>query len=59
MPNAIRFKQTQVSRQNGELARLKVVQGPDYGAVYVICGARATIGRGYVSEVSVSIIVLY
>ncbi len=54
MPNAIRFKQTQVSRQNGELARLKVVQGPDYGAVYVICGARATIGRGEENDIIIS-----
>jgi pSer/pThr/pTyr-binding forkhead associated (FHA) protein len=46
MSNAVRFKYVNVPRQQGELARLKVVQGPDYGAIYVIIGQRATIGRG-------------
>ena len=46
MSNAVRFKYVNVPRQQGELARLKVVQGPDYGAIYVIVGQRATIGRG-------------
>lgn len=46
MGAALKFKQAQVPRQQGEQARLKVVKGPDTGAVFVIHGARATIGRG-------------
>ena len=46
MNAALKFKQTHVARQTGELARIKVVQGPDYGHVYVITGPRASIGRG-------------
>ena len=46
MPNAVRFKQLSLERQKGELARFKVVQGPDYGAIYVITGTKALIGRG-------------
>ncbi len=46
MGSALRFKHTQVPRQQGEQARFKVVQGPDYGAVYVLVGTRAIMGRG-------------
>jgi hypothetical protein len=51
---ALRFKSTSVPRQQGELARLKVVQGPDFGAMYVVCGGRATIGRGEENDVVLS-----
>jgi pSer/pThr/pTyr-binding forkhead associated (FHA) protein len=54
MANALRFKSTQVPRQPGELARLKVVRGPDYGALYIITGKRASIGRGEENDVVVS-----
>ncbi len=54
MGNALRFKSTNVPRQQGEMARLKVVQGPDFGAMYVLCGARATIGRGEENDVVIS-----
>jgi pSer/pThr/pTyr-binding forkhead associated (FHA) protein len=46
MKNAQRFKHTNVPRQSGEIGRFKVVQGPDYGAVYVLTGKIASIGRG-------------
>src|SRR4051794_5511213 len=54
MGNAVRFKQTNVPRQQGEQARLKVVQGPDYGAIYVLVAGRATIGRGEDNDVLIS-----
>ena len=54
MSNALKFKNTQVPRQNGEQARLKVVQGPDYGSIYVITGKRATIGRGEDNDLVIS-----
>jgi hypothetical protein len=46
MSAALKFKQGNLPRQAGELARLKIVQGPDYGSVYVIASNRVTIGRG-------------
>lgn len=40
------FRQSDVPKQSGELARLKVVRGPDQGAVFVITGESVSIGRG-------------
>ncbi len=54
MGSAIRFKHTDVGRQQGEMARLKVTQGPDSGAVYIIMGPKATIGRGDENDVVIS-----
>ncbi len=54
MPGVFRFKSTNVSRQPGELARMKVVQGPDYGAIYVLTAALATIGRGEENDLVIS-----
>jgi pSer/pThr/pTyr-binding forkhead associated (FHA) protein len=54
MGAALRFKHVNVPRQQGEQARLKVVQGPDYGAVYVITGTRTTLGRGEENDIMVS-----
>lgn len=54
MGAAVRFKQQSVPRQQGEQARLKVVQGPDYGAIYVITGQRITLGRGEENDIMVS-----
>ena len=54
MANAQRFKFTDVPRQQGELARLKVVQGPDRGAVYILLGDKVTIGRGETTDVMIS-----
>lgn len=54
MPNALKFKSANVPRQQGEQARLKVVQGPDYGSIYVLTSARATVGRGEENDVMIS-----
>lgn len=54
MANALKFKHTNVPRQQGERARLKVVQGPDYGAVYVVTGTKVSIGRGEDCDVVIS-----
>ncbi len=54
MANATRFKHTQVPRQPEERARLKVIKGPDEGAIYVITGVRAYLGRGEENDVVIS-----
>lgn len=54
MGAAMKFKQAQVARQEGEIARLKVIRGPDAGTVYVIQGTHATIGRGEENDVILS-----
>ncbi len=54
MGSALKFNQTDVARQTGELARLKVVRGPDYGTLFVLTGARATIGRGEENDIVIS-----
>ncbi|MBU6153041.1 MAG: FHA domain-containing protein [Bdellovibrionales bacterium] len=41
-----RFKSSQVPLQEGEYARLRVLQGPDLGTVYVIKSSSLTLGRG-------------
>jgi pSer/pThr/pTyr-binding forkhead associated (FHA) protein len=46
MGAALKFKQAQVPRQQGEQARLKVIRGPDLGAIFIVQGGRASIGRG-------------
>lgn len=54
MANVIRFKFTNVPRQEGEQARFKVVQGPDFGALYVLVANQATIGRGEDNDLVIS-----
>lgn len=54
MGAAVRFKHVNVPRQQGEQARLKVVHGPDFGAVFVITGTRTTLGRGEENDIQVS-----
>jgi pSer/pThr/pTyr-binding forkhead associated (FHA) protein len=54
MGAAVRFKQLSVPRQPGEQGRLKVLQGPDYGAVFVLTGAKMTLGRGEENDVMLS-----
>jgi hypothetical protein len=46
MTAALKYRQSNLPRQKGELARLKIVQGPDYGSVFVVGSERAKIGRG-------------
>ncbi|MBN21635.1 MAG: hypothetical protein CL678_10150 [Bdellovibrionaceae bacterium] len=48
---AFRFQTAKVGRQDGERARLKVVEGPDKGAVYVLISDIATLGRGENADV--------
>lgn len=54
MGNAQRVRNANAARQTGELARLKVVQGPDYGSAYVVTGHVATIGRGEECDIQLS-----
>jgi hypothetical protein len=54
MSVALKIKQPNVARQEGERARLKVVRGPDAGVVFVITGSRATIGRGEDNDIVLS-----
>jgi pSer/pThr/pTyr-binding forkhead associated (FHA) protein len=51
MGNALKFKHKEVTRQPDEKARLKVVQGPDFGAIYVIRGMTVSIGRGEENDI--------
>jgi hypothetical protein len=46
MAKAARFRTASLPRQPGELARLKVVQGPDAGSVFVLSATPASVGRG-------------
>lgn len=54
MAKSLRFKNTDVPRQNGELARFKVAQGPDLGAIYIVVSPTATIGRGEDSDIQLA-----
>ncbi len=51
MGAALKFKQSQVPRQQGEQARLKVIRGPDSGTIFVVQGGRASIGRGEENDI--------
>lgn len=51
---AVRFKSMTVGKQQGELARFRVLGGPDNGVVFVITAARVTIGRGEDNDVILS-----
>jgi len=50
----LRYRSSQVPRQEGEYARLRVLQGPDLGSVYVIKSASVTMGRGEGSSLRIS-----
>lgn len=54
MRNAVKFRFTDVARQNEELARFKVVQGPDYGSIFVITASKVTMGRGDECDIVIS-----
>jgi pSer/pThr/pTyr-binding forkhead associated (FHA) protein len=51
---AIKFKHVNVPRQQGEIARLKIVQGPDQGAVFVLVSSKVTLGRGEDNDIVLS-----
>lgn len=46
MGNAVKVRKTEVPRKPGELARFKVVQGPDLGCTFVMTGPSVSVGRG-------------
>lgn len=48
---AMRFKNMTVGRQQGELARFRVLGGPDNGVVFVVTQPRITIGRGEENDI--------
>jgi pSer/pThr/pTyr-binding forkhead associated (FHA) protein len=50
----LRFKTAQVPLQEGEYARLRVLQGPDLGSVYVIKSSSLTLGRGEGSSLRIA-----
>jgi pSer/pThr/pTyr-binding forkhead associated (FHA) protein len=50
----LRFKTAQVPLQEGEYARLRVLQGPDLGSVYVIKSSSLTLGRGEGASLRIS-----
>jgi len=54
MGAAKRFKNLSLPRQEGEYARLRVLQGPDYGQVFVVIASRITVGRGEDNDVILS-----
>lgn len=47
----MKFKNTDVARQSGELARVRVIFGTDKGAIHVITVPKVTIGRGEDNEI--------
>jgi len=51
MGAALKFKHADIPRQAQELARLKVVNGPDMGAVFVVTSNSVTLGRGEENDV--------
>ena len=54
MPSALKFKSTSVPRHKDEQARLRVIQGPDVGVVFILTGARSYVGRGEENDVVVA-----
>ncbi len=54
MQKVIRFKQSKVPKQENEVARLKVVQGPDVGTTWVFLAYDATLGRGEENDIVVT-----
>lgn len=47
----MRFRNMTVGKQQGELARFRVVGGPDNGVVFVITAPRITLGRGEENDI--------
>jgi len=50
----LKFRTSDVPRQEGEYARIRVLKGPDMGSVFVIKNASITIGRGDDSVLRIS-----
>src|SRR5690242_18599636 len=54
MGSALKVRHTAIAKQPKELARLKVVQGPDFGTIYVLLDPKLTIGRGEENDIILS-----
>ncbi|MEN9723805.1 MAG: hypothetical protein RJB38_1791 [Pseudomonadota bacterium] len=50
---AIKLRNLKAPRQRGELARLRVLKGPDRGVAYVLTNTRASIGRGDENDITI------
>lgn len=50
----LRYKNTEVPRQTGEVARLRVLKGPDQGMIYVMKESSISFGRGDEADVMIS-----
>ncbi len=54
MPNARRYRDPELPKQVDELARLKIIQGPDSGSIFVVTSSPAVMGRGDENDVVIS-----
>ncbi len=54
MANARRYRDPELPKQADELARLKIIQGPDSGSVFVVSSSPAIMGRGDENDVVIS-----
>jgi pSer/pThr/pTyr-binding forkhead associated (FHA) protein len=50
----LKFRTSDVPRQEGEYARIRVLKGPDMGSIFVIRNASITVGRGDDSTLKIS-----
>lgn len=50
----LKYLNPQVPRQSGEYARIRVLKGPDHGAVFVIKRSEAVIGRGREAQIRIA-----
>jgi len=50
-PSVVKLKSSAVARQKGELARFRVIKGPDRGCAFIIVNTRASIGRGEENDI--------
>ena len=51
-PKAVlKFRNITAPRNNGEIARLRVLAGPDHGTLYVMIGPKMKIGRGEENDI--------
>ena len=50
-PKVSKFKKINVARQTGEIARFRVLGGPDHGSTYIITGSPVTVGRGEENDI--------
>ena len=51
MGRALRYRQVNVARQNNEMARVRVIKGPDLGSTFVLDHTRFVLGRGEDADV--------